>query len=371
MMRLDRLVLSEIIGPFLFSILLFTGLFMSADNLLKILDWASTGMPAPVLIQFFLLALPPVLALVSPIAMLLATLLGFGRLSGDSELTAMSAAGVPFERIMVPVAAFAFLVSCVGIYINSTVVPLSQRGRQAIVNEQKNKKGQLYGGAGGTYRKTDPSGMLSLLVHSEGALQGIGGGKFRLTDVTVTHYTDGKPMRTIWAATAEGSIDSEEWEMWGFQGYARDEQGQTFLISSDRTESKKETLATPEVLLTSIRPNDELTTGQLQEKARILRASNSITEARGVEVEMARRIMVPLGSFIFALVGAPLGVTPNRASKGVGFGYSILITFLYWISLQFASTLGQNGTLPPVLAVALPNIAGVLLGIYLVKRVRR
>ncbi|MBC7808739.1 MAG: LptF/LptG family permease, partial [Akkermansiaceae bacterium] len=98
MMRLDRLVLSEIVGPFLFSILLFTGLFMSADNLLKILDYASKGVPAGVLLQFFLLALPPVLALVSPIAILLATLLGFGRLSGDSELTAVSAAGVPFER---------------------------------------------------------------------------------------------------------------------------------------------------------------------------------------------------------------------------------------------------------------------------------
>ncbi|MBC8135734.1 MAG: LptF/LptG family permease, partial [Fibrella sp.] len=271
MTRLDRLVLSEIVGPFLFSILLFTGLFMSADNLLKILDYASKGVPTVLLFQFFLLALPPVLALVSPIAMLLATLLGFGRLSGDSELTAISAAGVPFERVMLPVAVFSFIVSCIGIYINSSVVPLSQRGRQAIINEQKNKAGQLFGGAGGTYRKTDPSGKLSLLIHSEGPLATIGAGKFRLTDVTVNHYIDGKPVKTIWAATAEGNFDSEDWEMWGFQGFAKDEEGQTFLISSDRTKSVRQTLATPEALLASIRPNDELTTVQLQEKARILR----------------------------------------------------------------------------------------------------
>jgi lipopolysaccharide export system permease protein len=102
-----------------------------------------------------------------------------------------------------------------------------------------------------------------------------------------------------------------------------------------------------------------------------LRRNNSIAEARGVEVEMARRFMVPLGSLIFALVGSPLGVTPNRTSKGVGFGYSILIAFVYWTALQFSSSLGQNGVLPPVLAVALPNIAGIILGIYLIKRVRR
>ncbi len=90
-----------------------------------------------------------------------------------------------------------------------------------------------------------------------------------------------------------------------------------------------------------------------------------------MEVERARRIMVPLGSLIFALVGAPLGIAPSRTPKGVGFGYSILITFVYWIALQFSSTLGQNGTLPPVLAVAIPNIAGIALGIYLIWRVRR
>jgi len=371
MTRLDRLILAEIVAPFFGSLVLFVGLFMSADNLLKLLDFANQGVPVPLLVQFFLLSLPPVIALTSPIAMLLATLLGFGRLSEFSELTALSAAGARMERIMAPVAAFAVLVTLVGIYINDTVVPVSVRGRQAIINAQKQKAGQLFGGAGFTYRKTAPDGRIALMVHAEGQPQTIGGGRVRISDVTINHYVHGVPNETVFAATAEGGEANANWTLYGVTSFGYDGQRQTQYLSGKQLDGKQVDLASPEAFQIASRPNDELTNAQLGEKAQALRKDNAASDARAVEVEQARRIMVPLGSLIFALVGAPLGITPNRASKGVGFGYSILITFLYWIALQFASTLGISGALPPVLAVALPNIAGIALGIYLVLRVRR
>ena len=371
MTRTDRLVLSEVVPPFFGSLLLFIGLFMGADNLLKIVSYAGNGVPLPLLLQFFLFSLPPVIALTSPIAMLLATLLGFGRLSGDSEIVALSAAGAPLERIIAPVAVFAFAVTCAGVYINDTVVPLSERSRQAFINQQKQKAGQLFGGAGLTSRRTDDKNRLTLLVHTEGQLETIGAGKFRLKDVTLVRYVDGFPRETTFAATAEGGEGDVSWTLYGVRTVGTDESGQTYALSGSQIEGKREVLGTPESLLASSRPNIELTTRELGGKAKILRASGNIPDARAVEVEQARRVMLPLGSFIFALVGAPLGITPNRASKGVGFGYSVGITFLYWIALQFASVLGTNGVLPPVLAVALPNIAGVVLGVWLIFRARR
>ena len=371
MTRLDRLVLSEIVPPFFGSLLLFIGLFMGADNLLKIFDYAGKGVPLPLLLQFFLFSLPPVIALTSPIAMLLATLLGFGRLSGDSEITALSAAGAPLVRIIAPVAGFAFLVTCAGIFINDTVVPLSERGRQAFINAQKQKAGQLFGGVGLTSRRTGSDGKLSLLIHSEGQLETIGAGRFRLTDVLIVRYVNGFPSDTTFAATAEGGDGDANWILYGVKLFGVYETGATYATSMPKFDGKRTELGTPESLLAGSRPNIELTTAQLGEKAQTLRVAGSLSDARAVEVEAARRVMVPLGSLIFALVGAPLGITPNRASKGVGFGYSVGITFLYWVTLQFASVLGTNGTLPPVLAVALPNIAGIALGVYLIVQMRR
>src|SRR5450432_640280 len=114
MNRLDKMILGEIVAPFILCVLLFTGLFMGVDDFQKIIGYALQGVSPLILLQFFLLALPPIVSLTSPMGMLLAALLGFGRLSGDSELTALSAAGIPLERVLAPVAAFAFAVSCVG-----------------------------------------------------------------------------------------------------------------------------------------------------------------------------------------------------------------------------------------------------------------
>ena len=370
MNRLDRLVLGEIIAPFFVSIALFTSLFMGADDFLKIFDYAAHGVPFWTLVQFFCLALPPILSLTTPMGMLLAALFGVGRLSGDSELVALSAAGVPLERILAPVLAFGFIVSCTGAWLNDTVVPAAARGRQIIIDEQKQASGQSFGAGEFTYRQGDKNGHITLLVHSEAPLSTVGGGRFRLTDVTATFYRDGKPYRTLFAASAEGSIDSKNWTLKGTRDYEVDAQGQTRFAVGDDFHTEPTTLATPEALQTADRPNEQMTTAELREKARVIGAGGDVVAARAIDVEIAYRLAVPFGAFIFALVGAPLAVSPRRSGAGVGFGFSVLIAFIYWIGTQFGVHMGQSGALPPVLAVWLPNIVGFCFGLYLLRQAR-
>lgn len=80
---------------------------------------------------------------------------------------------------------------------------------------------------------------------------------------------------------------------------------------------------------------------------------------------------MPFASLVFAMVGAPLGVRPQRAGKGVGFGLSILIIFSYWISLNIAAFFGKSGLMPPLVAMWVPNIAGLVAAAYLIRRVLR
>ena len=46
-------------------------------------------------------------------------------------------------------------------------------------------------------------------------------------------------------------------------------------------------------------------------------------------------------SFVFALVGAPLGLQKQRSSSSIGFGISILIIFIYYGVMTFAGALGK------------------------------
>ena len=118
-------------------------------------------------------------------------------------------------------------------------------------------------------------------------------------------------------------------------------------------------------------PVEQVGIRTLRERAQILRAAKDDSGARAAEVEVARRVALPFASFIFALVGAPLGVRPQRAGKGVGFGLAILIIFAYWVTFQITLLLGRTGAMPPALAAALPNLAGIVAAIWLNRNVLR
>ena len=66
-------------------------------------------------------------------SMLLASLLTFGRLSGNSEIIAMKACGVSFKRLVTPVIIFSLGVSIFSVGFNEYVVPASNQAYADLV----------------------------------------------------------------------------------------------------------------------------------------------------------------------------------------------------------------------------------------------
>jgi lipopolysaccharide export system permease protein len=141
MTRLDRLILMEIIGPFVGSAFLFTGLFFAGGDLIRFASYLQGGAGAWMVAQMIFFRFPMFIALTFPMAILLGTLLSFGRLSGDSELIALVAAGISFERVVAPVAVFGLAVSLVGLWFNESVVPDATRRGEALVTAYKARGG--------------------------------------------------------------------------------------------------------------------------------------------------------------------------------------------------------------------------------------
>ena len=102
MKRIDRLVLMELAAPWGFGVALFTVLLIAAGPLVKITSFLAAGAPAGEVGKLVALLLPAVLVKTFTMAMLLAGLLGFGRLSSDSEITALKAGGASVIRILRP-----------------------------------------------------------------------------------------------------------------------------------------------------------------------------------------------------------------------------------------------------------------------------
>ena len=95
------------------------------------------------------------------------------------------------------------------------------------------------------------------------------------------------------------------------------------------------------------------------------------TNSNKLEMEMYQRFTIPLASFVFALVGAPLGLQKQRSSSSIGFGISILIIFIYYGVMTFAGALGKGGALPTWMAAMIPDTLGIIAGLYLNWRVSR
>lgn len=374
--RMDRLVVGEVVGPFVFGVLLFTSLFFTGGEVVRLTEFLAQGVPPATVFRLFALTLPYLVSLTFPMAMLLAALLGFGRLSNDGEIVALVAGGTSFARIVAPLAAWALVVSLVGLWFTNTIVPGANRGRETIIRQARNDVGAL-GSVASFTLPLRSDGALTTLVHVEGGVDVAGQS---LRDVLVVTWNRGTATGAVFAPRARWVVGTRNWQLSeDFEG-ASWAGANPYILKGSALDTRDNAvlrdgtlvgLGTPGELQALERPVKEVSTRALRERIRVLRAGAAEDRAREAEVEVAQRIALPWASFVFALVGAPLGVRPQRAGKGVGFGLAILIIFSYWIALQFVSYLGKAGVMDPAFALALPNLAGIAAATLLIRRVLR
>jgi lipopolysaccharide export system permease protein len=122
-MILVRYVLKEHIAPFFAALFVTTFLFV-INFLVDVLDKIlSKGIPAQIVLEIFALNVVWMIGLAVPMSVLAATLMTFGRLSADREITAMQAAGISPLMLMRPVLIFSTLLMMLLIIFNNWLLP--------------------------------------------------------------------------------------------------------------------------------------------------------------------------------------------------------------------------------------------------------
>ncbi|MDR1812081.1 MAG: LptF/LptG family permease [Candidatus Fibromonas sp.] len=122
-MILIRYVLKEHIAPFFAALFVTTFLFV-INFLVEVLDKIlSKGIPAQIVMEIFVLNVVWMVGLAVPMSVLAATLMTFGRLSADREITAMQAAGISPLSLMRPVLIFSALLMMLLIIFNNWLLP--------------------------------------------------------------------------------------------------------------------------------------------------------------------------------------------------------------------------------------------------------
>jgi lipopolysaccharide export system permease protein len=122
---LDRYLLHEMLGPFLFALgayLIFWALnifFLAADYIIN------QHAPFFLVLRFVIFRVPQAIPMAFPFACLFAGLLAMGRVMGDNEVTAMRTSGIPVWRIALTPLLFGFAMFLTSYAMNEYVAPKS------------------------------------------------------------------------------------------------------------------------------------------------------------------------------------------------------------------------------------------------------
>ena len=135
MTRLDRYILGQLLGPFLFFVLVFTGVVWLSQSLRVIDTVVNNGQSAAVFLEFTALLLPMVMTVVLPVSAFAATLYAVNRLVTDSEIVVMLAGGLSGRRLLRPVAIFSGIVMVALFAVTLYLLPTSKRLMQERISE--------------------------------------------------------------------------------------------------------------------------------------------------------------------------------------------------------------------------------------------
>ena len=356
---LDKYVIKEFSGPFLFGVAAFTAIFIGSDTLFRLAEYITNyGASALSVTKLFLLALPRIIIYTFPMSVLMGALMCFSRLSGSSELIVMRSSGQRFLRLAAPIFVIAFLISMLAVAFNEYVVPWTNNEYQVVLNQE-------------VRHNMKPSATEHIIIKD------MQGGKLahllyarrydpetkQLENITIQEFSDDVVTHVENAPIAVWENDT--WYM---------ENGVIYDLTADGVERMmhfdKQVIPyadSPDEIQKKQKDPDEMTIRELKDLRKAYSAAH--VDTTDVNMEIQRRFSLPLASFVFALVGAPLGVQKPRSSSSIGFGISVIVIFLYYAVMTFSGALGRGHAIPPELAIWLPNLIALLAGVGFIRKI--
>lgn len=363
----NRYVLREILAPTAVAFAIYTG-FMLIRGLVQFSDLLLQS-TRPLRDTWLVIAFssPHIVVLTLPIAFLLGILVGVGRLSQDSELIALRAAGVDLFSLYRPISVLAILATVVTGLVMTVVVPRTNRilyGMKLQLSTfaiaQKIQPGifspefagrRIYVESASPDRKT---------------LEGL-----ILADRS--NPADGERLTIARKGALE--LEEEEGRLW-----LRLEDAVTHHTAPDARGYDRASYRIQRVLLDDTNPKErfaktrpdkqlrEMTLGELLHRAR---TTKSPELGRLSWVEIHKKFSFPAACLVFGLVGLPLGVVNRRGGRAAGFAVSTAIVLGYYVLYASGESGAVKGQVAPWLAMWLPNLLLFGLGLWAIAKVRR
>jgi len=344
--RIDRYLLREFWPPFAFGLLLYAGLAVVAATVPR-LQWI-VGTPVSELAWWLLVLLPQALVQTAPVALVLAVLLTFGRLTISQELTAVQAGSIALSRVIWVFVGVGMAVAGVALAFNQWVVPPANAAAADVY-------WQLTAGRTGLFRLAaqrlpiDGFSLRFERVERDGTMR----------DVRVERW-DGQSYTLLRADAAV--FDGEDLVLYGHRTQRFDLAAldQPALTAEERLRALVRldaSAAAPDVPLVLSTGVDEaelvarFSAGGFEDPRSLTRLWRdardgrlSAVDRREAAVLLHRKVAEAASNLALLLVAVPLSITFAR-SRSVAFGLALLVTLAWYLLYTFGQLLSLAGVI--------------------------
>lgn len=358
--------------PFLLSVGVLTGVLFIA-RVLKLVDLVvNKSIPLFDVVLLFSYVVPGFLEMAVPMALLLGILLAFSRLSADSELVVIRAAGVSFRQLLIPPFVFSCLMGLCCLFLSFWIRPLANfklgMGMFEIAKERASA-----GLPSGVFTEFGPLTMYAEQVDSSTG---------HLQNVLISDRREASMPRNFFAQWGEMISDpvTRTLSLRLFDGSIHEGTGVGFTVtrfSINNIRLPQDELLEPGEARTGNRPS-EMMIGDLSRRiAELSPKSGQSPEERKqwirAEVELQRRLALPFSCLTVSLLGVALGVQPSRGTKTWGTTANTILgigfILLYYLALALGSAIAEHSGKMIALYLWLPNVLFLLLSLYLLRQI--
>ncbi len=342
-------------------LLCFVILYTAVDFLEKINSFIEAGLGPAITILFFVAQLPKVVVLMTPVAVLISTIVTLTVLARNSEIVAFKAGGVSLLHLAAPLALASLSLSLTMFALSEIVVP----GATAIANEIW--KGQVRG------QQNTSTVVKDVWIKGVNLVQHLG--TYDESDGSVTDLslfftgTDLPLSRRLEARQgrfADGSLYLSEIID---KTYIRENQ-RAFTLQRHPHLVLKGWPAPPQGFGRTDQVSEEMSLAELWRN--INRLTDEGFGPVRQQVDLQFRVSFALLPFIMMLVGLPLGFWKEKGgSIAMGVCLGLALSFIYLVAMELSRSLGYSGLLPPFVVAWLPNLIYTLFATYLFSYIRQ
>ena len=353
---LDRYLAVEFVKIFGITVLgfpLVTIMFNLTDNIDRYL---SRNVPGKNIFLAYLYYFPEQIFLITPAAVLFATVFSVGSFSRHSEITAAKASGISFHRLVLPVFALALLASVLTFFLGEAA-PFANEHRSTLLGERELRSS---------------SARYNFVYRADGgrvyAVRNLNVPQREMLDVQIEREGTGPEFPGYFLTASRAAWRPEKgWILYAgtMRLFLDRDKEVAFAFDSLRQKAMTER---PQDLLIEPKAPEQMRYAELGRYVETLERSGS--DANKLQVERALKVAIPITCLIIALFGAPLGLSGARSGPTYGVALSLATTIVFLIMIQISKAVGAGGVIPPLLATWLPNGIFGAAGLALYARAR-